>query len=929
MRLRPSLFTTSRFLTSRFLTSGLLCALASTALSASKQVTPEIARAAFQNVNPGTGLYLTQGKITSIFGPAFSHGASAQASADNFVRLHAEIFGVGRDELSPGSLAGDNQAVRQIMPQGDGTMKFTLLSYLQTRDGIPVFRRDLRLLVRNEAEFPAVLARSALEDLGGFAVAPAVAAAPNVAAAFVSAGIKHAGIENFSAPDVVIWTGTESEPSAPVLAVAFYGSAGQTGDANYGRWLVVADAKSGAVIWTEDQIFHADITGTVKGMATPGKKADICAAEVLTALPYARVSTGSSFAFTDINGAFTLLNPGTSPVGVSSGLRGRWFNVFTPTTIYGAVTSTITPPGPANFVHNSSNSIELERAGVNAYLNANIARDHALRYNPTFPVIGTQAEFRTNVFVSGTCNAYYDGQSINFFPAGGGCPDTAFGDVVHHEYGHHLVRTAGSGQGQYGEGFGDLVGVILSDDPVLGYGFLGNCGSGIRTADNNHQYPCTGGIHDCGQLLTGCFWDVRKNLVAAGVSNYRDLVSSWALNSVVLHAGDLITPQITIDVLTLDDNDGNIFNGTPHSAQISPAFSKHNMPPPSPTPLNWSFPSGRPALASPSGVTTVTASVTPAAGFSVNVSTVKIGVDTENDGTFSFVTMTPAGGNLYRADLPSVACNSAVRYSFTASTTTGSTFVSPSNAPGGAYLAVSAVSSTPVFADDFQTDRGWAKSYSGGNIAPGLWERGVPVAGTTNAPLTDFDGSGSCYVTGNSTLVNVSLTFVLTSPTIDATSGGGDVRVNYARWFNNGGLGGGGAGDTLVVEASPDNGSSWVLIETVGPTGPGTTGGWIYVSKRIADFVTPTSAMKFRFLASDAPPANIVEAGLDAFQVLGTVCGTVCAADFDGNGFLTGEDFDLYLTAFESGLLTADFNADGFVTGEDFDAYVAAFETGC
>lgn len=130
------------FRASLFLASGLFFSLAGTAHSATEQIDAEIALAAFQNVNPGTGFYLTQGKITSVFGPAFSRGASAQASADNFVKLHADIFGVVRDELAAGSLAGDNLAVRQIMPRGDGTMKFTLLCYLQTRDGIPVFRRD-------------------------------------------------------------------------------------------------------------------------------------------------------------------------------------------------------------------------------------------------------------------------------------------------------------------------------------------------------------------------------------------------------------------------------------------------------------------------------------------------------------------------------------------------------------------------------------------------------------------------------------------------------------------------------------------------------------------------------------------------------------------------------------------------------------------
>lgn len=54
-----------------------------------------------------------------------------------------------------------------------------------------------------------------------------------------------------------------------------------------------------------------------------------------------------------------------------------------------------------------------------------------------------------------------------------------------------------------------------------------------------------------------------------------------------------------------------------------------------------------------------------------------------------------------------------------------------------------------------------------------------------------------------------------------------------------------------------------------------------------------------------------------------------CAPDFNQDGFLTFEDFDAFVSAFEGGSPSADFNADGFLTFEDFDAFVAAFESGC
>jgi hypothetical protein len=54
-----------------------------------------------------------------------------------------------------------------------------------------------------------------------------------------------------------------------------------------------------------------------------------------------------------------------------------------------------------------------------------------------------------------------------------------------------------------------------------------------------------------------------------------------------------------------------------------------------------------------------------------------------------------------------------------------------------------------------------------------------------------------------------------------------------------------------------------------------------------------------------------------------------CPADFDGDGFITGVDYDLYVSAFEAGDMAADFDGDGFLTGVDFDLYVVAFEAGC
>ena len=50
--------------------------------------------------------------------------------------------------------------------------------------------------------------------------------------------------------------------------------------------------------------------------------------------------------------------------------------------------------------------------------------------------------------------------------------------------------------------------------------------------------------------------------------------------------------------------------------------------------------------------------------------------------------------------------------------------------------------------------------------------------------------------------------------------------------------------------------------------------------------------------------------------------------DVDKNGFVNGDDADVFRRWFEAGDLRADFDGNGFVTGEDFDAFTAAFQRG-
>jgi hypothetical protein len=464
--------------------------------------------------------------------------------------------------------------------------------------------------------------------------------------------------------------------------------------------------------------------------------------------------------------------------------------------------------------------------------------------------------------------------------------------VIYHEYGHHLVQTGGSGQCQYGEGMGDTLAMLILDDPCTGLGFFGDCVSCLRDADNNCQYSasscssCGGPCHSCGKLLSGCVWSVRNNLFVTEPTDYLTILSSIAVNAVMMHSGSSITSSITVDYLTLDDDNGNILDGTPHYAEINGGFTAHGLAGPDLALLGFEFPEGLPEMVAPAGGTTIPVDVvaineTPEPG------TGKLFVDTGTG--YIEHAMAESAPNEYDAVLPAAECGVTVAYYFSAETVGGGLQLWPPNAPGEVFTALSAESVGVDFDDDFETDQGWTVT-NGGGLVDGPWGRGVPIPNSVcnrGNPGTDADGSGQCYVTDNSS-ANACNSDVddgsttLTSPIMDATQG--EAYISYWRWYDNT------AGDSpnqdiFEVEVSENGGTSWVDLETVGPSGSENAGGWFNRTFRVSDFVTPTSTFRIRFTASDTDPQSVVEAGVDGVQMLLVDCeGGGIPGDIDGNG---------------------------------------------
>lgn len=279
--------------------------------------------------------------------------------------------------------------------------------------------------------------------------------------------------------------------------------------------------------------------------------------------------------------------------------------------------------------------------------------------------------------------------------------------------------------------------------------------------------------------------------------------------------------------------------------------------------LQIGFPDGLPATAAPGVATTIRARIhgfgeTVVAG-SPNL------VYRLFPGPFHSLPLANVGPNLYEATLPPAFCVDTPEFYVSAAGSTSGATTNPGTAPAETF-GLKVESTAVVFADNFETDKGW--SVTSTSLADGPWQRAIPAGdGARNDPLADFDGSGTCFVTdndpGNSDVDGGPTT--VTSPLIDM-SGPGTFHVRFAAWLGNDDF----DADSLDVELSANGGGSWVPVMTFK-----NTSGWVLPEFEVADFATPSSTMRLRFSATDNPNDSVTEAALDAVEVVRVTCSPV------------------------------------------------------
>ena len=841
----------------------MLCTVFATAVALASPQT-DAALAALQSSRPGLRTFTAEdGMLSRLYGTTLATGRTSDLACRQFIDNHLDIWGVDMVDLEPVGPFPDARHTLQLMPNRmTGGLRFTATYWRQTRDGIPVHDSRLMLLVRNEPGSPLVLASAQLHDLGDWHPAAAMKSAMEIARRAASAVLGADALVD-DAPTFVIWV----DDDAPTLAVDAIIRVGTNGQPGYDTRRLLIDAHDGTVLLDESRILNCglgqalaatalgDVSGQVLARAGDGWSAQECDPMSTQGMPWARVSGGGQTVIADADGFFSLPSSGT--ITVTSQIDGQYFTVNNQGGADGSVDESAPDGSAIELLHNISEA-ELTTAETNAYIHANETRDFVLYHSPQFPVIDTQTGFPVNVNITDTCNAYYDYSSINFYQAGGSCNNTAFGHVVMHEYGHHLVASAGSGQGEYGEGMADCIAVIMTGDSRMGPGFyVGNCATGIRDADNDCQASascstCGGAIHSCGQLISGCVWSTWQALQNSSPMDADQVISDLTVNSIPMHNGTSIDEAIAIDFLMLDDDDADLDNGTPHYQAISLGFEAHGINVPALAWLNITLLDGEPDWTAPNGGTVIQFRIETGLGVYQPGS---VRVFAGPDGILAEAVVQDLGDDTFEFAMPPALCGSMIEWFISAQTVSGDLSFLPTDAPGELFSTIAAWSQPVLaFMDDCTTDPGWTV---GGDATDGFWERGIP-AGGNNRPQADCDMEGSfCWLTENTQGGGGDVdggSTILTSPLIDATGVG--AGVSYCWWYRNIGGGGNVEDDIWVVSWSPTMTVKLGVLLASGRSHRRRHNGRMADGDAFLDRTWPTSrqrdrASAFSFIASD------------------------------------------------------------------------------
>lgn len=274
-------------------------------------------------------------------------------------------------------------------------------------------------------------------------------------------------------------------------------------------------------------------------------------------------------------------------------------------------------------------------------------------------------QLTSNMNINNTCNAFWNGATVNFYRSGGGCSNTGeIAGVFDHEWGHGMDdNDTNPSISNPGEGIADVYMALRLKTSCLGRNFRPGilCGgygdpctaasgcTGVRDIDfakrasgsphtitwidancGSGPAPCGGGVHCEGAVYAEAVWDLFNRDLPTIFGMSTDTALEVATRLTYLGAGPVGSwyqcsqgsggcPASSgyMNYLAADDDNGNLTNGTPHMTAIHSAFNRHGIACSTPVAVNSGCPgapAAAPAVSGTAGDRTASLSWSPVAG---------------------------------------------------------------------------------------------------------------------------------------------------------------------------------------------------------------------------------------------------------------------------------------------------------------------------
>ena len=531
---------------------------------------------------------------------------------------------------------------------------------------------------------------------------------------------------------------------------------------------------------------------------------------------------------------------------------------------------------------------------ISAYHSVNVIHDYMKSILPSFT--GMDIQLTTNVDIDQqTCNAFYDGSSINFYVDldDGTCVALSkVADVVYHEYGHGINNTfyqnLGSNfqNGGMNEGYADVWAFAPNEDPILGDGLNPMDDSDfVRRYDVEPKvYPedLVGQVHADGEIIAGAWWDLYEDLgndMDATMDLFALAYPGLQANTFNGNEGQAYF-DVLVDALQADDDDGDLSNGTPNSNAITSAFAEHGI-----TLISNAQLTHDDLLSAPvdEGIV-IEASLNIDADFIEFLQSARLYYKINDAADWTQVDMDNVGGDDYEATIPAQPLGTVIQYYVTAidiNDIEASTLPIAANKldnPNIPFFILVGFEEQEVHDSDSNSDWGdWQTGLPSDNATTGIWEENVPVGsenGTVAPDEQNTPGGELCFLTGQSNGPGDAIgandvddgTTTLVSPVIDV-SDMTNPTFTYYRWYTNSPPSGANPdADWWQGFISDDGGDNWVELDVTKQS----DASWRRYAFRVTDYVDITDEFMMKFHVSDSirPGQNLdggslVEGALD------------------------------------------------------------------